>query len=116
MADFNEESLFPVTIKGCYSVLDLNYSPYNKYIFCPSCHLRYDCNTQALVSGTTNMRESLKCQFVEFPNHPQQRFRNPCNTALLTLKGQIVQFKPRKVYYYFGIMSALSLLLMRSGS
>lgn len=117
VADFNEESLFPVTIKGCYSVLDLNYSPYKEYIVCPSCHLLYDCNTQALVSGTTNMCESLKCQFVEFPNHPQLCFRNPCNTALLNkiIKGQRVEFKPRKVYYYFGIISALLLLLMRSG-
>ena len=96
----------PLTIKGCYSLLNLNPFPCKVYTVCPSCHLLYDF---------IDKHEHATCKFIEFPHHPQQRFRQPCNTVLFNkiLKGNQSQLKPKKVYYYYGIEAALSVLLSR---
>ena len=72
---------FPKTIHGCYSFLKQNKSPCTEFIACPSCHMLYD--QSILVSSTRT--QIPKCSFVEFPNHPQQRFRQPCNATLLNV-------------------------------
>ena len=71
---------FPQSIQGCYSLLDLQKSPYKEYIVCPSCHLLFDIDT--LLAASRRL-ETSKCLSVEFPNHPQANFRLPCNTILV---------------------------------
>lgn len=92
---------FPQSIHGCYSYLNLDPTPYKEYVVCPSCHTLYDQSLKPLVLGTSRNPQSARCSVVEFPDHPQQRFRQPCNTFLLhsVQKKQNKIFKPRKVYY-----------------
>lgn len=110
---------FPVSIRGSYSLLNLSAAPYREFIVCPSCHLLYDSKPQSLIIGLSRQRESAKCSYVEFPEHPQRRFREKCNTALLCRVKRSgineVIFKPRRIYYYYGLKRALSILLNRKG-
>ena len=68
----NSNANIPLSIWGCYSLLGLKEAPFRQYTVCPSCHLLYD--SDRLLSSNTRAEE-LKCTFVEFPNHPQARFR-----------------------------------------
>ena len=98
--ELRKEMHFSQSIHGCYSFLELNVYPFKEYILCPACHMLYGTNIQPLVLGTTQTQTSAKCSFVEFPSHPQQRFRLPCSTSLLNQvqKKNHTIFKPRKVY------------------
>lgn len=112
--DLNEGIYFPQSLRGCYSYLDLATTPYREHIVCPTCHLLYDTNVQSLILGTARRQTSDKCSFVEFPNHPQERFRLPCNAILLNqVPKKKITFKPRRVYYYYGLRAALPVLLKR---
>ena len=106
---------FPQSIQGCYSYINLDPTPYKEYVACPSCHTLYDQSLKPLVLGTSRNPQSARCSVVEFPDHPQRRFRQQCNAILLhsVQKKQKLLFKPRKVYYYFGIKRALPILLSR---
>lgn len=105
---------FPQTIYGCYSFLNQEKSGYSEYIACPSCHILYD---KRLIPTTFTVRQEIpKCTYVEFPNHPQLRFRKPCDELLLSVVkkgGQKVELKPRRVYYYYGIKASLNAMLLR---
>ena len=105
----------PQSIQGCYSYLHINSSPYKEYVVCPMCQILYDQELQELVTGSGTSRHSSVCTFVEFPNHPQRRFRQPCNTALMnTVRcGRSHVFRPRKIYYYYGLKLALNTLVKR---
>lgn len=111
----SSEIYLPQSIPGCYSYLQLNSTPYKEYTVCPTCHMLYDQGTQTLVTRTGTSYQSVACSFVEFPNHPQRRFRLPCNTVLLhnvrCRKEQV--FRPRKIYYYYGLKAALCALVKR---
>lgn len=104
---------FPQTIYGCYSFLKQKKCSYNEYIACPSCHILYD---KQIVPAKFSIRDQIpKCTFVEFPQHPQLRFRKPCDELLLHIikKGQNVEVKARRVYYYYGIKASLNAMLLR---
>ena len=79
---------------------------------CPTCNLLY--TSDALLSSRIRIEE-IKCSFVEFPNHPQARFRLPCNTQLFhkVQRKHALNWKSRKVYYYYGIKLALKNLFCR---
>lgn len=115
ISELKQEVHFPQSIRGCYSYVNLDPELYQEYVVCPSCHTLYDQSVQTLVLGTQSNPESAKCLVVQFPNHPQLRFRQPCNTVLLhqVKKQQTLGFKPRKIYYYFGLKRALPILLNR---
>ena len=108
--DLKSELYLPQSIHGCYSFLDLSESP---FIVCPSCNMLYGLAIHRLVHGTSSQRQSAKCSFTEFPNHPQRRFRLPCSAILLNQvqRRNQISFKPRKIYYYYGLQPALSILL-----
>ena len=108
----NNNPNIPLSIRGCYSLLGLKATPFRQYTVCPSCHLLY--NSDILLSSCTRTEE-IKCTFVEFPNHPQARFRLPCDSRLFdkVQKKHAIHFKSRKVYYYYGIKHALENLTAR---
>ena len=95
----NSNAYIPLSIRGCYSLLGMKETPFRRYTVCPSCHLLYD--SDKLLSSNTRAEE-FKCTFVEFPNHPQARFRLPCNSRLFdkVQKKHGIHFKSRKLYYY----------------
>ena len=113
--DLKSEVYLPRSIHGCYSFLDLSESPFKEFIVCPSCNMLYGSAIHRLIHGTSSQRQSAKCSFTEFPNHPQQRFRLPCGAVLLNQvqRRNQISFKPRKIYYYYGLQPALSILLNR---
>lgn len=78
-----KDAVYPQSIRGCYSYINLDPHIYREYIVCPGCHMLYDHTVTSLTSGTSINPQSTKCSFIEFPNHPQERFRQPCNTILL---------------------------------
>ena len=99
--ELNEKAHLPQSINGCYSFTNLDPDPYQVYVVCPKCHMLYDQSVQSLTVGTSINPESKKCSFVEFPEHPQSRYREPCNTTKVQYqKNGKYDFKPRKVYYY----------------
>ena len=112
MFQVNIEINIPLSLQKCYALLGLRKTPFTEYLSCPSCHLLF--NSDALLA--TNIRpELITYPFVEFPNHPQQRFRLPCNATLfikVQKRGEI-KFKPCRVYYYYGLKSAFCVLLNR---
>jgi len=112
MFQVNIEINIPLSLQKCYVLLGLKKTPYTEYLSCPSCHLLF--NSDALLA-INHRPESITCPFVEFPNHPQQRFRLPCSTTLfikVQKKGEI-KFKPRRAYYYYGLKAAFCALLNR---
>ena len=115
LPDLKSELYLPQSIHGCYSFLDLSESPFKEFIVCPSCNMLYGSAIHRLIHGTSSQPQSAKCSFIEFPNHPQRRFRLPCSTVLLNQvqKRNRISFKPRKIYYYYGLQPALSILLNR---
>lgn len=102
----------PLSIHGCYSLLGLKETPFRQYTVCPSCHLLYNADT---LLSSHRRTEEIKCSFVEFPDHPQARYRLPCNSRLFdkVQKKHAVQFKSRKLYYYYGLKLALENLTAR---
>ena len=105
---------FPLTIYGCYSFLNQEKSSYNEYIACASCHMLY--NKQLILTTSSSVRQPIpRCTFIEFPKHPQSRFRKPCDELLLNVikKGQKIEVKPKRVYYYYGIKASLNIMLLR---
>ena len=66
-----------------------------------------------MITHRGGLTESLKCVFVQYPNHPQLNHRRKCNTVLLKhvkygLKSKLV---PRKLYVYKSVISSLNKLL-----
>ena len=108
----NADTRFPKTIRGCYSLLKQRKSLCAEFITCPSCHMLYDQSILAL----STRREIPKCTFIEFPDHPYLRFRQPCNSTLLNstlIKGKL-KLKPKKLYYFYGIKASLCAMLLRN--
>lgn len=106
----------PASIQGCHSLVGSTHMPFKEYVVCPTCHMLFDPKVHPLTEGTTNNKKSVKCKYVKFPNHPQARFRMPCDTILLyTIKkrGNKRDFRARKTYCYYGLKSALTHLLNR---
>ena len=76
----------------------------------------FDPEAHQLIEGTTANRRSVMCKNLMFPNHPQARFRMPCNTMLMnTVKkiGNKIDFRARKIYCYYRLKAALNHLLTR---
>lgn len=104
----------PQSIHGCCSLTGITHKPFKEFIVCPTCHTLFDPAVTELVEGTSTNRRSARCKHVQFPHHPQQRFCSACNAVLMNEVKKTrnrIDFKPRKVYCYYGIKAALSNLL-----
>ena len=104
----------PQSIHGCCSQSGITHKPFKEFVVCPTCHTLFDPAVTELVEGTSTNRRSAQCKYVQFPHHPQERFRSACNTVLMNTVKRTrnrIDFKPRKVYCYYGIKLALSNLL-----
>ena len=90
-------------------------SSYLKYIVCLNCNQIY--HLQQCIYSVGLQQYSKKCSFVEFPNHPHIRRRQPCGFLLLRtveissrLKKMLLPFK---VYCYQSLEKSLKRLLSR---
>ena len=74
----------PQSIYGCRSIAGIPHNSFEIFPVCPACHMLFESDVKKLIVGTLSNRASIKCNFVRFPQHPQERFRRPCGTDLLT--------------------------------
>ena len=71
-------------------------SPYLKYIVCLNCNQIY--HLQQCIYSVGLQQYSKKCSFVEFPNHPHIRRRQPC--GFLLLRTVEISSRPKKCYFH----------------
>ena len=106
----------PSSLHAFKKFLNLNENNFKKYVVCPSCHKLYNFNNCFELHA--GRRKPKSCAFIAFPEHPQQVYRLPCATRLLsevTLKSGKVSYYPRKYYCYKPISDSLTSLVGRNG-
>ena len=106
-------SHFPKSVYSIRKVLKDGCSGVTEYVVCPQCFKLYvykDC-----VVRVGSQEHSLKCQHVEFPNHPQRSRRQKCNTILLKRVriGKATKLVPRKTYIYQSVLHSLTVFYSR---
>ena len=88
-----------------------------KFVVCPKCHQLYDFGECVSLSGP-NCTNSVVCPYVQYPNHPQIRRRQPCGHLLLRSvqfsSGRRIMY-PFKVFPYKSLRQSLNELLIRPG-
>ena len=104
---------FPRSVYSIRKVLKVGYNDFTEYVVCPQCFKIYDYDKCVLKVGS--QEQSLKCQYIQFPNHPQRSRREKCNTILLKKVriGRIFKLVPRKTYVYQSILQSLTLFCSR---
>lgn len=86
---------------------------FEKYVMCTKCNAIY-----SLQSCLESEKKVLSCTFIEFPKHPQKKFRQKCDTALfkeIVLKDGKSHLYPIKSYCYRNIQESLKTLLDKRG-
>ena len=108
-------TLFPRSVYSIRKVLKDGYSEFTEYVVCPQCFTIYDYEKCVLKVGS--QEQSLKCQYVQFPNHPQRSRRSKCNTILLKRVriGRMTKLVPRKTYVYQSVLQSLTTFCSRPG-
>ena len=105
-------TLFPKSIYLAWRFMKVDEDEFIRYVVGPKCDSIYKLEHCIIRSETQLM--SQHCSYVAFRNHPQQRYRLPCNTILLktvTLKGGKKKLIARKEYPYMSIIQSLQQLL-----
>eukprot|EP00112_Aurelia_sp_Birch-Aquarium-sp1_P009705 Seg2112.2 transcript_id=Seg2112.2/GoldUCD/mRNA.D3Y31 product="hypothetical protein" protein_id=Seg2112.2/GoldUCD/D3Y31 len=107
--------MFPSTKHRAKRFLGLDKDNFIKFVVCPSCDKLYTYQ-QACVSVNGCLQSRL-CDYVPFPNHPQQRFREPCGAGLMktvvSADGKRQVLYPKKVYCYQSLKTSIQRLLER---
>ena len=75
--------IYPKSLKGCQTVIDLKCTQFEQFVVCLSCNAIYHISNCPPT-----------CIHKQYPNHPQVQFRKPCGTPLLIKrKGSIRAIK-----------------------
>ena len=103
---------FPSTLAKARHFVGSNRDRFEKFACCQICHSVYPINECITEDG----KESTKCNYVEFPNHPHVNKRKECGAILLkkvkTPTGN-VSFQPNLVYCYKSLIDSLQEMLYR---
>ena len=86
------------------------------FVVCPACHKTYKFEDCVTVCGSK--KDSKRCKYVQYPNHPRTSGRAPCNTPLLrsvALQNGKTLLYPFKSYCYRSLIVSLQSLLLRPG-
>ncbi len=106
---------FPKSIHTARKSLGLKYN-FTKYVVCRSCWKLYSFDEAVQKCGS--LTASKECNFVRYPNHPQESRRKPCKTVLLKsielASGRKLLY-PHKIFCYKSIKETLQELLLRPG-
>ena len=104
---------FPRTLYSLRKQLMIKNS-FVEYVVCPSCHKLY-AKDKCTVKSSSGVIVSLKCDHVEYPNHPQRYRRRKCGAELMKKVkiGRHYKFLPRKVYIYNSLLSSLERLIAK---
>ena len=87
---------------------------FSRYVVCRKCYSLYtlkDC-----IVGHEHNQKSKVCQFKAYPNHPHERMRQPCQSALLKsveLASGKRFFYPILIYCYIGIQNSLKHIIQQ---
>ena len=86
----------------------------SKLLLCPKCHFLYNFN-ECLITRRSGMTESLKCSFIQYPNHPHLQRQRKCNAVLLkrVKYGSKSKLIPHKLYVHKSVTSSLQKLLSK---
>lgn len=86
------------------------------YAVCPKCHSLYNLE-DCVVRQRSGLVESVKCKFVQYPNHPHASRRENCNALLMkrTKYGSPYWLVPRKVYIYNNLKASITKLFAKTG-
>lgn len=95
----------------------------HEWVKCAKCHTLYrhkDCYTEIRRVerwGTTQTkhRKPLQCQHKEFPNHPQDRHRQPCGGDLVKLAAQKKVVAVNEQLPYSCVIESIRRLVQRPG-
>jgi hypothetical protein len=103
---------FPSSLQSVRLQLTGDNIKFYEYIVCRKCHSLYDYDACVIRSGRIQM--SKKCQYIQFPNHPNVSFRSPCNSDFLCSVMQHSNskcLKPHKSFSYQSLKDGVSRLL-----
>lgn len=105
------------SLKCIQKCLKLDIDEFIQYVVCPKCDSVYEHD--ACISKELHGQLTIKqCIHIQFPNHPFNIYRQPCDTPLLQKvsrrRSSDLQFQPYKVYPYQPIKKALTRLCNRS--
>ena len=98
--------LLPGSLYLAWRLLKVDEDEFIRYVVCPKCDSIYRFE-ECIKFGTQLL--SKRCSYVAFKNHPQRRYRAPCNTLLLKsviLKGGKKKLVARKEYPYMSIIQS----------
>lgn len=100
---------FP-TLTNAKKLLGFSKDSFIKYVCCPKCCTLYNYN-ECLTTA------DKRCNHIKYPNHTQERYRQPCNELLmkkvLSVQNKKTYLYPKNVYAYFPLKYALQMLLKR---
>ena len=108
-------TIFPTSIMGLHSSLNVNRNDFRPFVSCPKNHTRYDFEKCFVDKGKTIAKV---CSFSKFPNHPHRSRRQHCSSQLLraaVTKDGEHKFYPLKVYCYKPLIESLQTLLSKPG-
>lgn len=115
LQDFGKS--LPQSVAAGKAKLGTNIDSFTKLVTCPSCNSLYlleDC----IIRQTNGELVSKLCDFIQYPHHPQAKFRRPCGTMLMktvkTSSGTKALY-PRMLYCYKSIIESLQQMLLRPG-
>ena len=100
----------PITLKSVMRKLGMDDN-FKSFVVCPKCHSLYNIEDCIKHLGPQRNPVTKKCRFVEFPNHPQKRFQQPCNERLLKelkLASGGIKLVPYKAFCYRSVIQTLS--------
>ena len=109
--DENKYSSFPSSLYMAKKTLGIS-TKIIQYVVCNKCHKLYDINELS----RTEDEEIRTCNFINYPNHSMERFRQKCNNPLIRKvdsnnSGQI--FRPFMTFPLVNIKQQLTLFFGR---
>ena len=101
--------MLPQDIKSARLCVSGDRNNFTKYICCPKCFSIYPWNK-------TPTADSICCNFVRFPTHPQRQHRKSCGKKMykeVKLSSGKITYHPLLVYCYKSVIESLQEMLKR---
>ena len=106
---------FPSTVYKARRYVGLEKDEFIKFIACPKCDKLYTYSQSFLMIN--GRKASNRCDYVAFPDHPHERFRQECGTLLMKTvwasDGKKTSLYPFKIYTYQSLRVSLQRLIDR---
>ena len=113
--DPNQFKNFPESLYMAQKLIGLDLR-INKYTTCPACNKLYDPD-KVMTKSPGQIPICLYCNFVEYPNHPMSKMRQPCNQQLakeISTKDGVL-YRPLLIYPIISIKDQLKLFYSQKG-